>query len=791
MRLVLALVCMLNLGFIVHADEMGFDRDWRFCLENLSTAMMPDYDDSDWRKVDLPHDWSVEGPFDPKYGSGNGFAPGGIAWYRKAFQLNEDLQDKRVIVLFDGVYNNAEVWINGHFIGGRPSGYHSFYFDLTPHMQFGESDNVLAVRVDHSRFSDSRWYTGSGIYRHVHLLVTDKLHIPVWGVYVTTPDVSPEQATAHIQTQIMNDRGIDQVLEFNSTILSPEGQEVETHNEVLTLPSGREAILKVSMPVPNPQVWDLDTPRLYSLKSQVWVDGQVVDEQVTPFGIRTIRFDADQGFFLNGRSVKLKGVCLHHDAGSLGAAVPDQVLQRRLRLMKDLGANAIRTSHNPPAPELLEMCDRLGLLVKDESFDEFAPPKNKWVMGWNDGQPSRFGYGEVFTEWGVRDMQDLVQRDRNHPCVIMWSIGNEIDYANDPFSHPVLGDEYKPTQPRAELMKVYAEPLVSAVKELDVTRPVTAALANVPMSNAVGLPECLDIVGYNYQERYYEADHAAYPQRVIFGSENGDSYEAWQAVVENDYIAGQFLWTGIDYLGEAYRWPNRANGAGLLDLCGFKKPIGWFRQSLWSDTPMVYACVTGPSQGRRRRSMGQEHWNWTVGEEVTVRVMTNCESAVLHLNGQRLPAKERDQAEGGILTWQVPYQAGTLKAIGMDQGQEVTSWTLTTAGPAHHLELFTDVTELRSGSQDIAHVTIRVVDEVGVRVATNESEVCLEMAGPVRLLGLGSGNINDVDNSLDTVHRLYQGRGLAVIQAGPEIGDVTLRVRAEGLEPAEATVVCH
>ena len=779
------LLMILSVCLSAQADDASFERDWRFSKGDFVTAMMPGFDDHDWRRVQIPHDWSVEGPFGPQYASGSGYAPGGIAWYRKAFTLKPEDQGRRVVVMFDGVYNNSEVWINGSFLGQRPSGYHSFYYECTPTLHFGEQSNVIAVRVDHSRFADSRWYTGSGIYRHVHLIITDKLYIPVWGVSVTTSEVSTDRATVHIETQVRNDHDSESTTTLKSTIIGPESQDIVTTSSSTTLASGQTRRLVQSVTVPDPRLWSVEDPALYTLKSQLVTDQGVVYEETTDFGIRSLRFDADHGFFLNGQPLKLKGVCLHHDAGSLGAAVPDQVLERRLRLMKELGANAIRTSHNPPAPELLDFCDRLGLLVKDEAFDEFTPPKNKWVGGWNRGQPSHFGYGEVFAAWSVRDVKDMVRRDRNHPSVIMWSIGNEIDYANDPFSHPVLGDDYRPTQPRAEWMPTYARPLVEAVKSIDTTRPVTMALANLPMSNAVGLPQCLDVVGYNYQERYYEADHKTYPQRVIFGSENGDSWSAWQAVVQHDYIAGQFLWTGIDYLGEAGAWPNRANGAGLLDLCGFKKPIGWFRQSLWSDRPMVYACVTDRRRGRRNTFYGQAHWNWQTGQTVTIQAVTNCEAVALDLNGQLLPRKTRTDAVDGVWRWQVPFAPGTLKALGYHGDQVVCEFDLQTAGPAHHIELVPDVTQLKAKGRDICHLVFRVVDEAGVRVPMDESEVHFSLEGPARILAVGNGNLNDDDPTLDLVHHAYQGLGLAMVQSTGEAGKITIQARADGLQAAQ------
>ncbi|MBN2182591.1 MAG: DUF4982 domain-containing protein [Sedimentisphaerales bacterium] len=781
MKLRIFLVVFILAAAVSARENRDFDFGWRFSKGNFAAAMMPGFDDSAWRTVNLPHDWSIEGPFSGEYGSGNGYAPGGVGWYRKHFKLEAIHKDKLVAIEFDGVYNNSEVWINGHLLGERPYGYISFQYDLTRHLKFGSDENVIAVRVDHSKFADSRWYTGSGIYRHVRLRVTNKLRTAPWGTCVTTPEVKDDSATVRIETTIKNSS--DEMKEFTlqSDIIAADGKIIaaDVTDQKLAANSGQVIVRQIE--IKNPQLWLIDNPVLYKLRSRIKQDETLMDEVFTTFGIRTIAFDPNKGFFLNGKNIKLKGVCLHHDAGCLGAAVPDKVLERRLLLMKELGANAIRTSHNPPAQELLDICDRLGLLVKDEAFDEFTPPKNKWVTGWNNGVPSRFGYGEVFTLWSVIDIREMVMRDRNHPCIIMWSIGNEIDYANDPFSHPVLGDQYRPEHPPAENLVKYAEPLITAVKELDKTRPVTAALANIKMSNAVGLAQKLDVVGYNYQEQFYEADHKNYPERFIFGSENGDQYNAWAVVRDNDYVAGQFLWTGIDYLGEAGRWPNTANSTGLLDLCGFKKPLAWFRQSLWSDEPMVYIFVSG-GRGSRRGMRGAEHWNWPENSSVTVLCYTNCPEVSLILNDKPIGTQQYSQARDGMLRWNVPYEPGLLKATGNRDGKAVCEYVLQTAGPASQIELLSDVTRIHADGKDIAHIEFGIVDDKGVIVPDAEHEVSFELDGPGNIIGIGNGNINSIDDYKDNKHKAYNGRGLAILQAGPDSGKISIKAGAEGLK---------
>jgi beta-galactosidase len=786
-----------------------FDANWLFSKGDFAAAMMPAFDDGNWRSLNVPHDWSSEGPFSAEYGSGNGYAPGGIGWYRKHFRLDAAQKNKLVAIEFDGVYDHSEVWINGQFVGTRPFGFSSFQYDLTPFVKFGSGENVVAVRVDHSRFADSRFYTGSGIYRHVRLSITDKLRIAHWGASVTTPKIKSDSAAIRIETTIENASGAEKSFALEIEIVAPDGEIVAAAKTSATLPAtgasasgparielperaGSETgapsrVITQELVVRNPQLWNLNDPKLHHVVSKIVSDGKILDEVTTPFGIREFHFDADKGFFLNGKNLKLKGVCIHHDAGSLGAAVPDKVLERRLRLLKEIGVNAIRTSHNPPDPELLNLCDRLGFLVMDEAFDEFTPSKNKWVTGRNSGVPSRFGYGEMFAQWSVTDVQDLVRRDRNHPSIILWSIGNEIDYANDPFSDPVLGQNYRPENPPAKDLLKCAAPLVAAVKSLDRTRPVTAALATVAMSNVVGLPELLDAVGYNYQEARYDADHKQFPQRIIYGSENSHQYAAWLAVQTNSFIAGQFLWTGIDYLGEANAWPNRASGAGLLDLCGFKKPIAWFRQSLWSDQPMVYLCVSTGSGGRRGFA-GVENWNWPSNSTATVLCFANCPEVILMLNDKIIGTKKLSEAVRGVLSWQIPFEPGTLKAVGRANGQDVCSYVLKTAGSRSRIELLPDATQLRADGKDVCHVEFRIVDENGVRVPNADAEVKFDLTGPSSIIGIGNGDVNSIEDCKTNIHRAFQGRGLAILQTTTTPGSITLKATAPGLESTNVTL---
>jgi len=467
--------------------------------------------------------------------------------------------------------------------------------------------------------------------------------------------------------------------------------------------------------------------------------------------------------------------------------------QRRLRLLKEIGCNAIRMSHNPPAPELLDLCDQMGFLVMDEAFDEFTPPKNKWVEGWNQGTPSRKGYGEVFETWSIRDIQDMVLRDRNHPSIVLWSIGNEIDYKNDPFSHPVLGPEYKPEQPSAENLVKWGKPLVAAVKKLDATRPVTSALATAPMSNAVGFADLLDVVGYNYQEKYYSQDHQKYPKRILLGSENSMSPADWKTVTDNDYVCGQFLWVGFDFLGEARAWPVKISQSGLFDLCGSKKPIGFLRQALWSDKPMVYLCAAPQRLQQQDNSpRGPRNllssWNWPEKSNVNVFCYTNCQKVELFLNDKSLGAKSPANEPAGRLSWQMPYASGILKAVGINDDKAVCQYVLQTAGTAKKIALKLDPASHYPGTKDTFQFEVSVTDETGVLVPIADNEITLTIDGPARVIGFGNGNPASHDNETDATHRVYHGLALAVIQSDGPSGKISVKATSPDLNDATVSI---
>ena len=565
---------------------------WKFHLgeEGVEEAWYKGYDDSAWPEVYLPHDWSVERPFAEKNSSGTGYLDGGIGWYRGRFTLPEDVQGKCVRLVFEGVYKNAAVWVNSYYMGLRPFGYTEFSYDITPFVHFGE-ENEISVKVTHTDIADSRWFTGSGIYRKVRLVVEEPVHPEEYGIIFQAENITKEKACLQVRQRIVNAAQEEKKVQVRTSFMPSEtclaGE--------ITLPAGGTGELVLSGAMAEPHLWSVDDPYLYEMVTEYTVDGENYVADRTPVGVRKLTFDKDQGFFLNDQPMKMKGVCVHHDGGSLGAAMTKEVWRRRMTILKEAGCNAIRGSHNPHMPELTELCDEMGFLFLDEAFDEWEGCKNKWAVGHNVYPPRHQGYFLDFPTWHEKDLRTLVRRDRNHPSVIMWSIGNEIDYPNDPYCHPsfktMTGNndankpaaerQYNPDKPNMERIVTLAQELVRIVKEEDATRPVTLAAAFPELSSYLGFLDPLDVIGYNYKEQFYEQDHERFPDRPILGTENGHHKEAWQAVEDHPYVMGQFLWTGIDYLGEAHGWPIHGSGAGFITTAGFKKDRFYERLALW------------------------------------------------------------------------------------------------------------------------------------------------------------------------------------------------------------------
>lgn len=749
-----------------------------------------------WRSLHLPHDWSVESPFDSTLASATGYLPGGIGWYQKSFEWTPR-EDQRVAIHFEAVSSNSSVWLNGHLLGERPNGYVSFEYDLTPHLVAGT--NVITVRVDRSRYADTRWYPGAGIYGSVHLLVRPLLHIPTWGVFLTTPDISAGTATLRIATDLRNDGAAPAPARVRYSVLGPGTDPIATGEARARVEPGSTSALVTDIAIPEPRLWAPDTPHLYRLVVDL-SDGELtLQRQEIPFGVRSFRFDADEGFFLNGQNMLIKGVCLHHDAGVLGAAVPRRVWERRLVLLKEAGANAIRISHNPAPPHLLALADSMGFLVMAEAFDEWRHPKNKWVNGWNVGVPALDGYAEFFDQWARRDLQDMVRRDRNHPSIILWSIGNEIDYPNDPYTHPVLDTSpqqwmrYQPQRPHARELGELATQLAGWVRELDTTRPITAALASSLMSNETGYPDALDVVGYNYQESRYAEDRARYPQRIIIGSENSRAnYAAWRAVADNPWVSGQFIWTGIDYLGEAGAWPARSNTSGFLDLAGFRKARFFIQKAFWDPEPFLQVA-TGSGRSAANASL---HWDHGEGDSVTVFGFTNLDRELDHvelfLNGRSAGRRTTDQFVNGFPEWRLPFERGSVRIDAVLDGVVVGTSELSTPGAPARLIATADQEQLAgSGRPTIVHVEIRVTDDSGILAAGAEPVIEWELDGPARVLGAENGNPRSLElyRSGANRGRAFGGRLLLYVETTGAPGSVRLSVSSQGLAPGSVEMI--
>ena len=797
------------------------NNNWRFILQDVKNAENADLNDSRWQKIDLPHDWSVKGQLSPTLASCTGYLPGGIGWYRKAINIPADRQNEKVYLYFEGVYNRSDVYINGKHIGNRPNGYISFMYDATPYVKFGE-ENIIAVRVDHSRSADSRWYTGSGIYRDVWMVYSNPVHIAQWGVY-TYPEVSKNRGTLNVEVEVNNDSKVSENLTIVNELFDKNGKSVARDRKNISVPAGNTSKIMTRLSLSNPNLWSISNPHLYNLKTTVLKNGKEIDSSETRTGFRTYTFDPVKGFALNGEWMKVKGVCLHHDGGVLGSAVPKEIWKRRLLNLKEIGCNAIRTSHNPQATDLYDLCDELGFLVMNEAFDEWEFPKRKWLEGWNVGTPGFEGSYDFFEEWGERDLADMVKRDRNHISVFAWSIGNEVDYPNDPYSHPVLDGGadtgftqpifggFKKDAPDAMRLGDIAKRLAAVVRKYDKSRPVTAGLAGVAMSNQTEYPGALDIAGYNYTESMYDSDHKKYPERVIFGSENRHDMSAWKAVRDKEFIFGQFLWTGIDYLGESGRWPSRGFYSGLMDFGGFIKPRGYFRQSLWSDKPMAY-LGTYPTPGKGSASQMRDVWSqleaenssnyiertpsvdaWSVwnyqeGQMIRVVCYTNAQQAKLLLNDREVGATQNYNDETGIIYWDIPYQPGTLKVIGMDAaGKEISNYEIQNSQRPQALKIISDEQVLNKDG--VAQIVVQVVDENGVPVMLSDNEVTCQIIGNAQLLGLEASNNSDMTDYTDNVHRVFHGRLLAIVKPTGKAGDeIRVRFTSPWLTPVETAL---
>ena len=775
-------------------QRLLMDFGWKFSLTDTVGADKAAFNDSKWRTLNLPHDWSIENEFiaNAPTGGGGGYLPTGVGWYRKHFVVSKPT-GKNISIIFDGVYQNSDVWLNGHLLGHYPNGYMSFYYDLTPFIKKGE--NIVTVRVNNSLQPNSRWYSGSGIYRHVWLSITEPLHIKQWGTYITTPKADSVSALIFVKTQIENTNKVSKNVVLRSVVVDSKGVEVGKTESSLTIEPDNYTESAQTITLPLPQLWSLETPNMYTLHSVIVENGKISDEINTPFGIRDIKYDVNKGFLLNGKHVKMNGVCLHHDAGSVGAAVPEAMWVRRLQTLKAMGCNAIRTSHNPVAPEFLDLCDRMGFLVQNEFLDE-----------WKSGKVN-FGYHLYFDKWSQSDLVGFIHRDRNHPSVVMWSAGNEIGEQKQENGHEIL------------------RPLIETFHREDPTRPVTTGNDNIAADNgSARLPflQMLDIVGYNYVDRwherrelFYSIDRQDHPDWKMVGTESSNisgvrgSYvtqfdtttirpanmpgviraeQLWKYVSSHDYVIGDFMWTGIDYLGES-RWPGKNAGSGVIDLCGFPKDAYYFYQSQWTQKPMIHVSP---------------HWNWKgrEGKIIPVLVYTNCESVELFLNGKSFGTKAlefpRQGNSGGWnrydrpqvnittgdlhLSWDVPYEAGTLKAVGKKGGKVVYEEEIRTTGLATSIRLSVDRNEINADARDVAHVKVEVVDENGNVVPNANNQIQLSVTGAGSLIGFDNGNPVDHTSMKSSQRNVFNGLALAIIQSTLNKGNIKISATAPNLK---------
>jgi beta-galactosidase len=798
-------ICFLSIllfsAFQIFANSrpqgtVSFNEGWRFHLGEVAGGQAQELDDSKWRALNLPHDWSIEGKFDEKNPAtpGGGGLPGGLGWYRKTFTLPASASGKAVFIDFDGVYRNSEVWLNGHYLGKRPYGYISLQYELTSYLRTGGEKNVIAVKVDNSQQPNSRWYSGSGIYRNVWLTVTDKIYVDHWGTVLTTPEVSEQTARINLKTRLRNATESDAPTTLTTIVLDNRGREVARASAENVIAKGSQAEIAQELTIKNPVLWSIDNAYLYKAVSRIQRNGRIIDTYETPFGIRYFRFDREKGFFLNGKRVKINGVCDHHDLGALGAAVNTRALERQLEMLKAMGVNGIRTSHNPPAPELLELADRMGFIVMDEAFDMWKKEKTK------------FDYHLDWDEWHKRDLEDMVMRDRNHPSVFIWSIGNEIpeQWGGDPAAG-IIGKE-----------------LSGIIRSLDRTRPITSACNFVDEKNTLIAAGDLDLVGINYAHERIPTFPKLFPGRTIIGTEtvsalatrgsynmpsdvvrrwpqkwdqplaNGNAdyscsaydncstpwgstqEETWKAVKKNDFFAGQFIWTGWDYIGEPtpYPWPARSSYFGIIDLAGFPKDVFYMYQSEWTSKPVLHIFP---------------HWNWKQGEPVDVWAYFNSDEVELFLNGKSLGTKQKSGDDLHVM-WRVPFEPGTLKAVSRSNGRVVLTREVRTAGQPARIILSPDRSAIKADGSDLSFVTVKVVDANGTVVPGADNLVKFQLTGEGAIAGVDNGSQSSLEPFKANYRKSFHGLCLAIIQSKAKAGRIVLTATSDGLAPASAMI---
>lgn len=805
-------------------EKLSFNEGWLFSLTDDSRAARPEFVDSAWRKLNLPHDWAIEGDFsqDNPSGTGGGALPGGVGWYRKTFVAENKDKGKHFRIEFDGVYMNSEVFINGTCLGKRPYGYISFSYDLTPYLKWGEK-NVIAVRVDNAEQPNSRWYSGCGIYRNVWLLKTGDVRVAEWGIYVTTENVDGQGASLNLVTTLENAGKENADVTVRSVLKDAEGKEVAQVESPANVVAEESAEIAQKLKVTSPQLWDVEHPYLYSLVTEVVKGGQCVDRYVTPVGIRTFSFDAAKGFVLNGKPTKINGVCMHHDLGCLGAAVNVRAMERQLQMLKEMGCNGIRCSHNPPAPEWLDLCDRMGFIVMDEAFDMWRKKK------------TAYDYSLYFNEWHERDLHDFILRDRNHPSVFMWSIGNEVleqwsDAQADTLSleeaNLILNFGHSADMLAKEgevsVNSLLTKKLADFVKALDPTRPVTAGCNEPNPANHLFRSGALDIIGYNYHNvnipdvprnfpgkpfiitesnsalmtrGYYRMpsdEMFIWPERwdkpfydATFACSSYDNcHTPWGNTHEenllltkkNDFISGQYVWTGFDYIGEPtpYGWPARSSYLGIIDLAGFPKDVYYLYQSEWSNKQVLHLFP---------------HWNWTVGQDVDMWCYYNqADEVELFVNGKSQGVKTKDENHLHVV-WRVKYEPGSVKVVARKDGKIVGEKEIRTAGEPKKIRLTPDRNTLNADGKDLSFVTVEIVDAEGNLCPLADNLVHFEVEGNLFIAGVDNGSQTSMERFKDNKRKAFNGKCLVVLQNDGKTGAARLKAVAEGLEDAVVEIV--
>ncbi|MFR9499763.1 MAG: glycoside hydrolase family 2 TIM barrel-domain containing protein [Rikenellaceae bacterium] len=808
--------------------EEDFNFDWKFSLKNDVGVAKPDYDDSSWNRVNLPHDWSIEMPFDSIQGHGcTGYAIGGIGHYRKGLDL-PNLDNKVAYLHFDGIYNHSEVWINQDKLASHVYGYSPFYVDITNSLNSNDKNTVTIV-VDRSRYIDSRWYSGSGIYRNVELVIADKLHVPIWGVFVSTKDVTTEKAEVKIETDIVNAYDEAKTLDLITKILSPEGKQVgKINTDALNFETGKHKVAQ-SIVIDAPQLWDTENPTLYKAITEVVVDGELVDQYTTTFGIRDIHFDAQKGFFLNGKNMKIHGLCIHADAGSVGVAVPKEVWRRRLQTLKDGGCNALRMAHHPASDELLDLCDEMGFLVQDEFFDEWNYPKDKRLNmnERHDDYISR-GYADWFEEDAEKDLKNTMLSHRNHPSIFQWSIGNEIEWtyprnsqatgffnninwngdyfwSPPPYSKEKIREEYEKLPALEYSIGQTAKQLAAWTREMDTTRPVVANCILPSASFETGYADVLDVVGFSYRRVMYDYARENYPDKTVMGTENLPQWHEWKAVAEREFISGLFLWTGLDYLGEATNsWPRRGLASGLLNIAGFEKSAYHMYKTLWTEDPYLYMCtqrlnhtnyklddsgnVVERQSGAWEKNLWNwpqlnQHWNYGDQDQIVVIVMSNTDSVELFLDNKSLGTKNRKDFDDNMCKWVVPYSRGTLTA--KSEGQQVN---ITTSDQAAKMNIQADKEQLKSNGYDLVHLEVMLEDKNGNPVRNDDREILFNVSGDAKIIGIDNGNMSSRHSYKGNRVRTFEGQALLIVQStkGGK-GNITITASAEGMDDVITT----